>query len=368
MTDPIHSSRQPRALTLREVAECVGAEVPSGILTKPITQGASLQEAEPGDVVFFEHPKYLKALRSTRAEVALVPKDFNEEVPPILIRVDRPSLSFTKLLEKLAPQEKVYTPGIHPTAVIEPGAQVDPSATVQAHAMIEAGARIGARTLIGAHSVIGADCQIGEDCLIYPHAVLRDRTVVGSRVIIHSGAVLGSDGFGFQFVNGEHVKVPHIGIVQIEDDVEIGAGSTIDRARFGKTLVGKGTKIDNLVHLGHNVVVGPHCLIVAQTGVSGSSRLGKYVTLAGQSGIAGHVEIGEGAVVYAKSGVSRDVPPKEHLLGMIGVPVKEAREILAHYHRLPKTVARLKQLETEVQELKEAMKKTGAAKTNPPGE
>jgi UDP-3-O-[3-hydroxymyristoyl] glucosamine N-acyltransferase len=172
-------------------------------------------------------------------------------------------------------------------------------------------------------------------------------------VIIHSGTVIGGDGFGFKLTNGKHEKIPQIGYVQIDDDVEIGACTTIDRARFGKTWIQTGAKIDNLVQIAHNVVIGPHCLIVAQTGISGSSRLGRYVTLAGQVGVVGHVEIGDEVVVAAKSGVSKDTPPRQTLMGMFGVPMKEARELVAHYHRLPKTVAKIKAMEAEIAALRE---------------
>jgi UDP-3-O-[3-hydroxymyristoyl] glucosamine N-acyltransferase len=239
--------------------------------------------------------------------------------------------------------------------------EIDPTASIHPGAVIESGVRIGPRTVVGAHSFVGRGSQLGDDCIIYPNVVLREHSILGSRVIIHSGAVIGSDGFGFQFEKGRHRKVPQTGHVQIDDDVEIGACTTIDRARFGRTWIQTGTKIDNLVQIAHNVVIGPHCLIVAQTGISGSARLGRYVTLAGQVGVVGHVEIGDEVVVAAKSGVSKDTPAKQQLLGMFGIPIKEARELIAHYHRLPRTAARIKALEVQIIELRSLLESRLAA-------
>ena len=350
----MNSPQLARTMTLAEIAECVGAQIPVGArdLTMPIAHAASLEEATPGDIAFFEHPKYLRALRATKAEVVLVPMDFDEAVAPILLRVEKPTLAFTKILQQLAPHDSGYAAGIHPTAVVDPTAEIHPTASIQPYVVVEKGARIGAGTVIGAHTFVGRGSSIGEHCIIYPHVTFREGSIVGNRVIIHSGAVVGSDGFGFSFQAGQHVKVPHLGHVQIDDDVEIGANTAIDRARFGRTWIQHGTKIDNLVQIAHNVVIGPHCLIISQTGISGSAKLGQYVTLAGQVGVVGHIEIGDQVVVAAKSGVSKDTPAKQQLLGMIGIPIKEARELLAHYHRLPKTVAKIKALESEIQELR----------------
>ncbi len=345
-------------MTLIEIAAHVGTPLAPGTpeLAIPITGASSLDDAGPSDIVFFEHPKYLRSLRATKAGVALVPLGFAENITPVLIRVARPSVAFTAILEKLSPPPRaVAPPGIHPSAVVAADADIDPTASIHACAVIESGARIAARSVVGAHSFVGCESQIGQDCLIHPNVVLRERTLLGSRVIIHSGTVIGSDGFGYQFSAGKHLKVPQTGHVQIDDDVEIGACTTIDRARFGRTWIQQGTKIDNLVQIAHNVVIGPHCLIVAQTGISGSARLGRYVTLAGQVGVVGHVEIGDEVVVTAKSGVSKDAPAKQTLLGTYGIPIKEGRELVAHYHRLPKTVAKLSALEAEISELRKLL-------------
>jgi UDP-3-O-[3-hydroxymyristoyl] glucosamine N-acyltransferase len=214
--------------------------------------------------------------------------------------------------------------------------------------------------VICAHAFIGCGTRIGEDCHVEPNAVLREGTVLGSRVIVQSCAVIGSDGFGYRFSEGKHHRLAHRGYVQLDDDVEIGACTTIDRARFGRTWIQMGTKIDNLVQIAHNVVIGPHCLIISQTGISGSARLGKYVTLAGQVGVVGHVEIGDQVIVSAKGGVSKNAAPKQQLMGTYGIPAKDARELVAHYRRLPKTAEKIKRLEQELNELKKIVAELSA--------
>ncbi len=342
-------------MNLLEICQCVEVPLPAGApeLSTPITGASSIEDAGPGDVVFFEHPKYLRALRTTKAGVALVPLDFAEEVAPVLVRVARPSVAFGRLLERLRPAEAAKVkPGIHPTAVVAEDAQIDPTASVQALAVIESGVRIGPRSVIGAQVFVGRDAQVGADCLLHPLVMVAEGSVLGDRVIIQSGAVIGSDGFGFHSGDGTHRKVPQIGTVQIDDDVEIGACTTIDRARFGRTWIQAGTKVDNLVQIAHNVVIGPHCLIVAQTGISGSTRLGHHVILAGQVGVVGHVNVGDHVLVTAKGGITKDTPPGQQLMGSFGLPRKEATELVAHYRRLPKTVAKLKALEAEVAALR----------------
>jgi UDP-3-O-[3-hydroxymyristoyl] glucosamine N-acyltransferase len=340
-------------ITLHEIARAVGAEMPSGADPAMHISGAnSLDQARSGHISFYESPKYLRALRATKADVVLVPSAFEESLPQVVLRVANPSAAFDMVLDRFAPTPLRRPCGIHPTAIVHDTAEVDPSAGVEAYAVIEAGARVGARSVIGAHVFVGRDSRIGEDCHVYPHAVLREGTILGARVVIQSHAVLGSDGFGYRFAEGRHHRLAHRGCVQIDDDVEIGACTTIDRARFGRTWIQMGTKIDNLVQIAHNVVIGPHCLIIAQTGISGSARLGRYVTLAGQVGVVSHADIGDQVVVAAKGGVSKDVPAKQQLMGTYGIAAKEARELVAHYRRLPKTAAKIKKLEHELEELR----------------
>jgi UDP-3-O-[3-hydroxymyristoyl] glucosamine N-acyltransferase len=347
-------------MTLHEIAHTVGAVLPANADPAMSIFGATtLEEALPGQIAFYEHPKYLRALRATKAAVVIVPPAFDEALAPVVLRVDNPAAAFSAILEKLEPViPHPRMRGIHPTAFVHDTAEVDPTASVEPLAVVEAGVKIGARSVVGAQAFVGRNSRLGEDCHLHPQAVLREGCVLGSRVIVQSGAVIGSIGFGFSFVEGRHRRLGHRGHVQLDDDVEVGAGTTIDRARFGRTWIQTGAKIDNLVQIAHNVIIGPHCLIVAQTGISGSARLGKYVTLAGQVGVVGHVEIGDQVVVAAKGGVSKDAPAKQQLMGTYGLPAKEARELVAHYRRLPKTVAKLKALEQELADLKALVAKS----------
>lgn len=310
-----------------------------------ITGAAALAEAVQGEVTFFGNPKYLPQLRASKASAALVPADFSEPVSPICIRCENPTLAFSSVVARFAPPPVRFAPGVHPTAVIGSGVQLGADVSIQPYAVVEEGASIGSRTVIGAHTYVGHGAQVGADCHLHPRVTVGFRCKVGDRVIIHSGVVLGSDGFGFEFQNGRHAKVPQIGIVQVDDDVEIGANTTIDRARFGRTWIGEGTKIDNLVQIAHNVVIGKHCIVCGLTGISGSTRLGNYVTLAGQVGTVGHVEIGDGVIVGAQSGVAKSLPAKQIFMGSPAVPAREWKEQVAHIHSLDRLKARIVRLE-----------------------
>ncbi|HEX8310760.1 MAG TPA: UDP-3-O-(3-hydroxymyristoyl)glucosamine N-acyltransferase [Chthoniobacteraceae bacterium] len=333
-------------LTVSELAALVGGQFsfPEGA-SRRIRGAAAIAEAGEGDVTFFGNKRYLPALKSCAATAALVPLDFSDDIPPVAIRVENPSLAFARLLEKFTPPLIQFSPGVHPTAVIGQNVELGPDVSIQPFAVIEEGAKIGAGTVIGAHAYIGHSARVGAACHFAARVTISERCVVGDRVILHSGVVLGSDGFGFELAGGRHVKIPQIGIVQVDDDVEIGANTTVDRARFGRTWIGEGTKIDNLVQIGHNVVIGKHCLVVAQAGISGSSKLGNYVTVAGQVGIVGHIELGDGAIVAAQSGVTKDVPPKQMVFGSPALPMRDATEQLALVKRLPHLRERVKRLE-----------------------
>ncbi len=333
-------------LTVSELAALVGGQLASdadGSLK--LSGAAALAEAVPGEVTFFGNPKYLPQLRASKASVALVPAAFAEEVPAICIRCENPTLAFSKVVEKFAPPPVRFAPGVHPTAYVASTATLGEGVSVQPHAVIEDGAVIGAGTVIGAQSFIGHSAQVGRDCLIHPHVTVSFRCKVGDRVILHSGVVLGSDGFGFEFQNGRHMKIPQVGIVQVDDDVEIGANTTVDRARFGRTWIGAGTKIDNLVQIAHNVVIGKHCIICSLAGISGSTRLGNYVTLAGQVGTVGHIEIGDQAIVGAQAGVSKSLPGGQTYIGSPAIPAREFKEQIAHIFGLGKLRARVTKLE-----------------------
>ena len=310
-----------------------------------IIGAAAILEAAPGDVTFYANARYLPALKASKATVALVPEDFREAIPAIPVRVGDPKAAFAKILERLAPEPIRIPPGIHPAAIVAEDVEIGENATIQACAVIEPGAKIGARTVIGAGSYLGHAARVGADCAIAPRVTVGARCLVGDRVILHSGVVLGSDGFGFELVDGRHAKIPQTGIVQIDDDVEIGANTTIDRARFGRTWIGEGTKIDNLVQIGHNVVVGKHCIICALTGISGSVRLGNYVVLGGQVGMVGHIELGDGVQVGGQSGITKSLPPGAVVWGTPHQPMKKLLQQLVWVDRIPKLADRIRRLE-----------------------
>jgi UDP-3-O-[3-hydroxymyristoyl] glucosamine N-acyltransferase len=338
------------AVTLQELAALVGGQLCFKGDASPglkITGVASVAEATPSEATFLGNLKYLQALRRSQAAAVLVSEDFAEEVAPVLIRVPNPSLAFARLVAHFAPQPVSFPAGIHPTAVLGEWVQLGERVSIRPFAVVEAGASIGSDTVIGAHAYVGHDARIGANCLLHPRVTVAARCRVGDRVILHAGVVLGSDGFGFENDKGRHVKIPQVGIVQVDDDVEIGANTTVDRARFGRTWIGAGTKIDNLVQIAHNVVIGRHCLIVAQVGISGSTRLGDHVTLAGQVGVAGHLEIEDRVVVSAQSGVTKTLGAGGMFMGSPAVPAGEYREQVAQVRRLHKLAERLQKLEKQ---------------------
>ena len=332
-------------MTVDELAALVGGRVAGGSGNTEITGVAAIADAVEGQVTFFGNKKYLPALVSSKASAVVVQSDFDSAISAVQIRVDDPAQAFAKILEKFAPPPVVFPDGVHPSAVIGDNALLGRGVSIQPHAVIEPGVQIGDGTFVGAGVYIGHGSRIGVGGKIYPNVTIREHTLIGNRVIIHSGAVIGSDGFGFEFTNGRHAKIPQTGIVQIDDDVEIGANTAIDRARFGRTWIQEGSKIDNLVQVAHNVVIGKHSVLVSQSGVSGSTRLGNYVTLAGQAGLVGHLEIGDQVIIAAQSGVSKNVPAKEVWLGSPATPMKEQKEKFANINRLPKLFARVKKLE-----------------------
>jgi UDP-3-O-[3-hydroxymyristoyl] glucosamine N-acyltransferase len=332
--------------TLQQLATTCGGEL-IGDPSLQITGAASLAEATPGEISFFASRKYIGLLRKTRASAVFVPPDFAEPIHAAQIRVANPTKAFEQVVLKFAPKPIQFAPGIHPTAVVDRSVQLGERVSIQPHAVIEASARIGDDTIIGAGSYIGHETTIGAACVIYPRATIRERCRIGSRVIIHSGAVIGADGFGFEMVDGRQQKIQQLGIVQIDDDVEIGANTTVDRARFGRTWVQEGVKIDNLVQIAHNVVIGKNSVIVAQTGISGSTRVGERVTMAGQVGIVGHVEIADGTIIAAQSGVSKSIPGGVWF-GYPAVPLPEAKQQIAWVHRLGKLFTRVKEIEKKL--------------------
>jgi UDP-3-O-[3-hydroxymyristoyl] glucosamine N-acyltransferase len=333
--------------TLQDLAAISGGELRGGDPSQKINGAASLSEAVPGEVTFYGDPRYLARLRKTRASAIFVPLDFSEQTAAAQIRVANPSKAFEQVVLKLAPKPVQFARGIHPTAVVNPSAKIGRGISIQPHAVIEAKVAIGDNTVIGAGSYVGHETVIGPSCLIYPNVIIRERTRIGARVIVHGGAVIGADGFGFEFVEGKHKKIPQIGIVQIDDDVEIGANTTIDRARFGRTWIQEGAKIDNLVQIAHNVIVGKNSIIAAQTGISGSTRIGENVKMAGQVGVIGHLTIEDDTVIAAQSGISKDLPGGAWF-GSPAVPLAEAKRQIAWIHRLGKLFDRIKAIEKKL--------------------
>lgn len=336
------------AFTLQELAAQSGGEL-HGDPALRITGAASLAEATPGEVSFFAIPKYMPQLRKTRASAVFVPLDFREEIEPAQIRVANPAKAFEQVVLNIAPALIPFEPGVHPTAVIAASVTLGAGVSIQPYVVIEGDAVIGDGAVIGAHSYVGHASRIGANCMIYPHVTIRERCVVGARVTLHSGVVIGADGFGFEIVEGRHQKIPQVGIVQIDDDVEIGANTTVDRARFGRTWIKEGAKIDNLVQIAHNVVIGRHSVIAAQTGIAGSSRVGDYVMIGGQVGVTGHVEIGDRNIIAAKTGVSKNLPPDGGTWWSTpATPLREAKEQLARIHRLGDLFARVREIEQKL--------------------
>ncbi len=311
---------------------------------------AGIREALPGDITFIANSRYDTYLDDTRASAVICSHETREARVPLL-RVDNPYLAFQRVVRIFRPDRDRPTPGIHPTAVVAPGARLGAEVSIGAHCVVEAGASLGDRVVLMPGCYVGHRAEIGEDTYLYPRVMVREDCVVGARGILHPGVVIGSDGFGFAFDAGRYHKVPQVGNVVVGDDVEIGANTTIDRATTHSTRVGDGTKIDNLVQIGHNVVIGRHCIIVAQVGISGSTELEDYVTLGGQAGLAGHIRIGKGAMVGAQSGVTKSVPAETVVSGYPAVPHSLWKRLSALVHRLPDLVRRTKDLEERVERL-----------------
>jgi len=334
------------SFTLQELASMSGGELVGDSKLK-ITGAASLAEATNGDISFFANRKYIGLLRKTQASAVFVPPDFTEPLAAAQVRVSNPTKAFEQVVLKFAPKPIIFASGIHPSAIVGSTVRLGERVSIQPHAVIEDGSQIGDDTIIGAGSYIGHETIIGSACLIYPLVTIRERSRIGSRVIIHGGAVIGADGFGFEMVDGRQEKIQQVGIVQIDDGVEIGANTTIDRARFGRTWIQEGAKIDNLVQVAHNVVIGKNTVIAAQTGIAGSVRIGQRVLIGGQAGIIGHIEIGDGAAIGAQSGISKSIPDGVWF-GSPAVPLAEAQRQIAWTHRLGKLFARVKEIEKKL--------------------
>ena len=334
------------SLTLSDLAKWVDGDIVRGDPDLVLSGMAALDQAGPGDASFLGNEKYHAQYLETKAGAVIAGRDVSDgPESTALIVVDNPTLAFSTVVSHFVRSTRVFEPGVHAQASVDSSAELDAGVMVHAGAVIMANAKVGAGSEIGPNVVVGASAVIGRDCVLMANCTIRERCTLGERVIIQPGAVIGSDGFGYELKDGRHVKIEQVGIVELHDDVEIGANSTIDRARFGKTVVGEGTKIDNLVQVGHNCVIGKHCIIVSHVGISGSTIIGDYVTFAGQSGAAGHVKIGDKAIIAGRAGVTTDLEGGQVYSGFPAVPVMEDRKARAMVRRLPKLVERVKKLE-----------------------
>jgi UDP-3-O-[3-hydroxymyristoyl] glucosamine N-acyltransferase len=332
--------------TVRDVAEWVQGEV-VGDPDYEIRAARPLSDApRANEITVVLDEKYISQFHASEAGAAVV----DQTVPlngKTLVRVKDPLMAFVTIVQKLHVKPAAQPVGVHPTAAVHPTAKVGPDAWIGPHASVGEGSVLGARCRLQAGAVVGNDCRLGDDVAIGPNAVVYDRCVLGHRVIIHGNAVIGADGFGFRTVQGRHVKVPQVGNVEIGDDVEIGACTTIDRATFGTTRIGTGTKIDNLVQIGHNCQIGKHNIFAGQVGIAGSVTTGDYVVMAGQVGIADHCRIGDRTMLGAKCGVHKDIPADQKMLGAPATPVADQLRILSSLEKLPemrKDIRELKKL------------------------
>lgn len=336
------------AYTPAEIADIVGCDQVVGRTARMITDIASLATARPGDLSFLGNAKYRPQVATSEASVLLLPTDYSGEPRPdqVFLLVANPSVALAKLCARI--EQSLWpkpAPGIHPSAVVAAGARIDVTAHVGPLCVIEDGAQVGAGSILQASVFLGRDVRIGAGCFLMPGCVVATSCALGDRVRLQPGVVVGSDGFGYEFVGGRHEKVPQIGTVIIGDDVEIGANSTLDRARFSRTVVGEGTKIDNLVQIAHNVIIGRHCILCSQVGISGSTTLEDYVILGGQAGLGGHITLGKGSKVGGQAGVTADLAPGSYVNGTPAIPFMLERRLAILQQRLPDLFKRVGQLE-----------------------
>ncbi len=331
--------------TAAEIAKHLQGEV-LGDATAVLNAFAPADRAQPGDLTFAENPEYFARAEQSAASAIIVDGAFTSS-KKILIRVPNARIGFAKALALFFP-EPVLPAGVHPTAIIAPTAQVDPTVHIGPYCVVHEKVRIGARSVLQGGNHIGVGAQLGKDVNLFPNVTVYARSEIGNRVRIHAGTVIGSDGFGYVQDNGVHRKVPQIGNVIIRDDVEIGSNVSIDRGALGPTVIGKGTKIDNLVQIAHNVVIGDGCLVISQVGIAGSTKIGNYTVLAGQAGLAGHLKIGNRVTIAAQSGVMTNIEDGEKVLGSPAQSDRQAkRQFIAMTH-LPDLLKRVAELEKKL--------------------
>ena len=331
-----------RGASLRELAERFGGRV-IGDPERHVLGLATLDSAGPDELSLFTHPRYRAAAEASRAGAVLVGPG-TELRDHDLLEVAEPYVVLAELLEQFHPEPE-GRPGVHADARVDESCRVGVDVRIGPFAVVEANTTLGDRAVIGAGTVIGQGSRVGDDTVLMPRVVLYPRTAVGARCRIHAGVVLGGDGFGFATSEGRHRKIPQVGRVVVEDDVEIGSNTTVDRATLGETVIGAGTKIDDLVMVAHGVRIGPGCLLAAQTGIAGSTRVGSGVTFAGQSGASGHLELGDRTVVAAKSAVLRDLPAGSFVSGIPAFDHRSWRRSQALFARLPELRSEIRRLE-----------------------
>ncbi len=338
--------------TLSEIAAYLQASV-VGDGAVEIRDIKGLDEAGEGDLTFLANPKYRKKIATTAASAILVSAPV-EGTGKNFIVVKDPYAALARLLALFYPEERDFQ-GVSPDACIAPGASVAEGATAYPGAYVGAGARIGRGTVLYPGVYVGHGASVGEDCILYPNVTVYRRCLIGNRVILHAGVVVGSDGFGFANPGIENRKVPQVGIVQIDDDVEIQANTTIDRGTLGKTWIQRGAKIDNLVQIAHNVVIGENSIVVAQVGISGSTRLGKRVIIGGQAGLVGHIHVGDNVMIAARAGINKDIPSSRIMSGAPAIPHAEWLRLNAHILRLPEMHKTVQELRRKIEELEKKL-------------
>ncbi|HEX2854501.1 MAG TPA: UDP-3-O-(3-hydroxymyristoyl)glucosamine N-acyltransferase [Opitutaceae bacterium] len=345
------------SFTPEEIISIVQPAQTRGATQEAIRGIAALTVAAAGDLSFLGNAKYKGEVAGTRASIVLLPPDYTGEpgAGQLFLVVDNPSVALARICSRIENSLwPVPRPGIHPTASVDASARVAASATVGPLCVVEAGATIGERAHLQAQVFVGRGAQIGDESWLMPGAMVTAECILGRRVRLQAGVVIGSDGFGYEFLNGRHEKVPQVGNVVIGDDVEIGANTAIDRARFSQTFIGEGTKIDNLVQIAHNVVIGKHCMICAQVGISGSATLGDYVVLGGQAGVSGHITVGSGVKAGGKAGLNADLPPGVFVTGNPAIPLMLDRRIALLKQRLPELFKRVSTLEEQLGDTKKS--------------
>ena len=348
--------------TLSEIASFVGGDVEGDGSTR-LDGVATIEQARTGHLTFVASPRYLKWMERTGASAFLLYREAPACEKPT-IRVDRPDLAFLKAIRLFKPQSPPFPPGVHRTAVLGEAVKLGQNVSIQAHVAIGNTVRIGDGVILYPGVVIGNDCEIGSNSVLHANVTLREGVTIGRNVIIHSGTVVGSDGFGYVQDGGTHHKIPQIGRVVIEDDVEIGANVAIDRGTLGETRIKRGTKLDNLVHVAHNVVIGQNVIMAGQVGVSGSTVIGDGAMVAGQVGFVDHITVGPNAKIGAKSGVSKSLPPNAAYFGAPARPIGEAKRIEACHPKLPELIKTIRHQQRRIDELEKRLK--GVAKTPHP--